>query len=180
MLTTPWDRLIPLDTSSTLCELIKLIHSWLSLDQPWIFSTLFIWMMSWRYTWMITQSSSSRHACNELNSHMTNLWIITPWSPHKLLETNTWTSRNAYGQILQILFGSPSVESINLGWILYPRKLLRSPTLVGYHVPMAIISTLEPFPTCIVTSSLANLCLICSPRFSYKCEQPNRYQIPKH
>ena len=27
----------------------------------------------------------------------------------------------------------PCVESINLGWILYPRKLLRSPILVGYQ-----------------------------------------------
>ena len=48
MLTIPWDHLIPLGTSSTLCELINLIHSWHSLDQPWIFATLFIWMMSWR------------------------------------------------------------------------------------------------------------------------------------
>ena len=28
---------------------------------------------------------------------------------------------------------SPCVESTNLGWILYPRKLLRSPILVGYQ-----------------------------------------------
>ena len=34
---------------------------------------------------------------------------------------------------LRIFFGSPCVESINLGWILYPWKLLRSPTLVGYQ-----------------------------------------------
>ena len=34
---------------------------------------------------------------------------------------------------LRIFFGSPYVESINLGWILYPRKLLRSPILVGYQ-----------------------------------------------
>ena len=47
-ITIPWDHLIPLGTSSMLCELINLIHSWLSLDQPWIFATLFIWMMSWR------------------------------------------------------------------------------------------------------------------------------------
>ena len=34
---------------------------------------------------------------------------------------------------LRIFFGSPCVESINLGWILYPRKLLWSPILVGYQ-----------------------------------------------
>ena len=42
------DHLIPLGTSSTLCELINLIHSWLNLDQSWIFPILFIWMMSRR------------------------------------------------------------------------------------------------------------------------------------
>ena len=35
---------------------------------------------------------------------------------------------------MRIFFGSPCVESINLGWILYPRKLLRSPILVGHHL----------------------------------------------
>ena len=34
---------------------------------------------------------------------------------------------------MRIFFGSPCVESTNLGWILYPRKLLRSPILVGYQ-----------------------------------------------
>ena len=36
---------------------------------------------------------------------------------------------------MRIFFGSPCVESINFGWILYPRKLLRSPILVGYQWP---------------------------------------------
>ena len=35
-----------------------------------------------------------------------------------ILESNLWL---------------PCVESINFGWIIYPRKLLRSPILVGYH-----------------------------------------------
>ena len=34
---------------------------------------------------------------------------------------------------LLIFFGSPCVESINLGWTLYPQKLLRSSILVGYQ-----------------------------------------------
>ena len=33
--------------------------------------------------------------------------------------------------ILENILWLPCVESINLGWILYPRKLLRSPILVG-------------------------------------------------
>ena len=37
--------------------------------------------------------------------------------------TNTW----------EYSLASPCVESINLGWILYPRKLLQSPILVGYQ-----------------------------------------------
>jgi hypothetical protein len=53
MLTIPWDHLIPLGTSSMLC----------------VISSLFIKMMSWRYTWVFTQSSSSRHASNKLNTH---------------------------------------------------------------------------------------------------------------
>ena len=35
--------------------------------------------------------------------------------------------------ILENIFWLPCVESINLGWILYPWKLLRSPILVGYQ-----------------------------------------------
>jgi hypothetical protein len=42
-----------------------------------------IMMMSWRCTWELTPSYSSRHTLYRLNSLMTNLWIthsITPWS----------------------------------------------------------------------------------------------------
>ena len=35
--------------------------------------------------------------------------------------------------ILENILCSPCVKSINLGWILYPRKLLWSPILVGYQ-----------------------------------------------
>ena len=35
--------------------------------------------------------------------------------------------------ILENILWLPCVESINLGWILYPRKLLWSPILVGYQ-----------------------------------------------
>ena len=37
--------------------------------------------------------------------------------------------------ILENILWLPFFESINLGWILYPRKLLQSPILVGYHLP---------------------------------------------
>jgi hypothetical protein len=42
-----------------------------------------IMMMSWRYTWELTQSYSSRHTQYRLKSLMTNIRItpwITPWS----------------------------------------------------------------------------------------------------
>jgi hypothetical protein len=49
--------------------------------------------------------------------------------------------------ILENILCLPFVESINLGWILYPRKLLRSPILVGYHIaiPRYIVMQLPPF-----------------------------------
>ena len=37
---------------------------------------------------------------------------------------------------LRVFFGSPCVESINLGWILYPWKLLWSPILVGHQLAL--------------------------------------------
>ena len=40
---------------------------------------------------------------------------------------------NSAANTWEYFFGSPCVESINLGWILYPRKLLWSPILVGYQ-----------------------------------------------
>jgi hypothetical protein len=71
-----------------------------------------IMMMSWRFTWEITQSYSSRHTWYRLNTLMTNLWItpwIIPWSSHNLLYfhllTNlkpTYGSSIVYGQVLQI------------------------------------------------------------------------------
>ena len=40
---------------------------------------------------------------------------------------------NSTANTWEYSLASPWVESINLGWILYPRKLLRSPILVGYQ-----------------------------------------------
>ena len=40
---------------------------------------------------------------------------------------------NSTANTWEYSFASPWVESINLGWILYPRKLLRSPILVDHH-----------------------------------------------
>jgi hypothetical protein len=54
----------------------------------WINSSFSIMMMSWRYTWDLTQSYSSRHTRYRLNPLMTNLRItpwITPWSSHNIL-----------------------------------------------------------------------------------------------
>ena len=41
---------------------------------------------------------------------------------------------NSTANTWEYSLASPWVESINLGWILYPQKLLRSPILVGYHL----------------------------------------------
>ena len=40
---------------------------------------------------------------------------------------------NSTANTWEYYLASPRVESINLGWILYPQKLLRSPILVGYQ-----------------------------------------------
>jgi hypothetical protein len=71
-----------------------------------------IMMVSWRYTWELTQSYSSRHTRYRLNSLMTNLQItpwITPWSLHNLLHCLLFTTLNliygssiVYGQVLHI------------------------------------------------------------------------------
>ena len=53
----------------------------------------------------------------------------------QILSFQVWLNWQLNCLYLRIFFGSPCVESINLGWILYPRKLLRSPILVGYQVP---------------------------------------------
>ena len=42
---------------------------------------------------------------------------------------------NSTANTREYSLASPFVESTNLGWILYPRKLLRSPILVGYQSP---------------------------------------------
>ena len=41
----------------------------------------------------------------------------------------------------------PCVESIKLGWMLYPRKLLRSPILVGYHLAKPCRDCSSPTPS---------------------------------
>ena len=59
---------------------------------------------------------------------------------------------------LQICFGSPCVESINLVWILYPRKLLRSPILVGYQRHTNDLARYHPHVVVTITncSNIAN------------------------
>ena len=51
----------------------------------------------------------------------------------QILSFQVWLNWQLSCQYLRIFFDSPCVESINLGWILYPRKLLWSPILVGYQ-----------------------------------------------
>ena len=75
MLTIP-DHLISLGVSSTLCVMINLNHS--------------LYLVS------INLDSFQIYDKSSDNS------LIPPWSTHKLLETNTCTSRNAYGQILTL------------------------------------------------------------------------------
>jgi hypothetical protein len=82
------------------------------LIKPRINSSFSIMMMSWRCTWELTQSYSSRHTWYRLNSIMTNIWItpwITHWSSHNLLYFYLHTtlkptngSRIFYGHVLQI------------------------------------------------------------------------------
>jgi hypothetical protein len=75
-------------------------------------SSFSIMMVSWRYTWELTQSYFSRHTWYMLNFLKTNLWItpwITPWSSHNLLHCLLLTTLNptcgssiVYGQVLHI------------------------------------------------------------------------------
>ena len=71
-------------------------------------SSYFIMLMSWRDTWYVTSSYSSRHTCYRLNHLMTNLWMtlwITHWSSLDLLIstlTPTYGSSIDYGQNLRV------------------------------------------------------------------------------
>ena len=68
--------------------------------------------------------------CSYYQNYHTTLLLITLL---QIINLQVWSNWQLSCEYLQIFFGSPCVESINLGWILYPRKLLRSPTLVSYH-----------------------------------------------
>ena len=59
---------------------LKLMISsgWLILNLHTI-SSFFILLMSWRYTWEITQSSSSRHTYHLI---FVNFFLLQPWSQH--------------------------------------------------------------------------------------------------
>ena len=73
------------------------------------------------------------HYCccyNNYQSYHITVLLITLL---KIINLQVWLHWQLNSECLQIFFCSPCVESINLGWILYPRKLLRSPILVGYQ-----------------------------------------------
>ena len=63
------------------------------------------------------------------NYHITMLLITLL----EIFNLQVWLNWQINCQYLQIFIGSPYFKSINLGWILYPRILLRSPILVGYQ-----------------------------------------------
>ena len=63
-------------------------------------------------------------------NYHTTLLLITLL---QIINLQVWLNWQLSCKYLQIFFGSPCVESTNLDWILYPRKLLRSPILVGYQ-----------------------------------------------
>ena len=50
-----------------------------------------------------------------------------------IINLQVWLNWQLSCQYMQIFSGSPCVKYINLGWILYPQKLLRSSILVGYQ-----------------------------------------------
>ena len=68
--------------------------------------------------------------CYYYQNYHTTLLLITLM---QIINLQVWLNWQLSCWYLQVFFGSPCVESINLGWILYPRKLLRSPILVGYQ-----------------------------------------------
>jgi hypothetical protein len=108
--TYPWSQ-YRLQASSICSLLDSNLNLRFDLINPRINSSFSIMMMSWRCTWELTQSYSSRHTWYRLNSIMTNLRItpwITPWSSHNLLYfylittlEPTYGSSIVYGQILQ-------------------------------------------------------------------------------
>ena len=68
--------------------------------------------------------------CHYYQNYHTTLLLITLL---QIINLQVWLNWQLSCYYLQIFFGSPCVESINLGWILHPRKLLRSHILVDYQ-----------------------------------------------
>jgi hypothetical protein len=109
--TYPWSQYI-WQASSIWSLLDSILNLHFGLINSRITSSFSTMMMSWIYTWEITQSYSSRHTWYRLNSLMTNIWItpwITPWSSHNLLYfylhstlKPTYGSSIIYEQVLQI------------------------------------------------------------------------------
>ena len=75
-----------------------------------------------------THGACNNTTCMNMTKHM----MIWQDATRKRM---TWQRRRVTGRHLaQRSRGiKPCVESIYLGWILYPRKLLRSPILLGYQ-----------------------------------------------
>ena len=69
-------------------------------------------------------------SCYYYQNYHTTLLLITLL---QIINLRVWLNRQLSCLYFQIFFGSPCVKSINLGSILYPQKLLRSPILVDYQ-----------------------------------------------
>ena len=64
---------------------------------------------------------------------VTTTIILLCYTLLQILSFQVWLNWQLSCLYLSIFFVSPCVKSINLGWILYPRKLLRSLIPVGYQ-----------------------------------------------
>ena len=108
-----------------------IIHHWS------IAYELFIYCSSLIYFSVATVTTTTK-----TQKHLSLLLLLLPLLSYyfatKYFAVDIKSSRcgwidNSAANTWEYSLAPPCVESINLGWILYPRKLLRSPILVGYQ-----------------------------------------------
>ena len=102
--------------------------------------------------------------CHYYQNYQTTLLLITLL---QIINLQVWLNWQLSCKYLQIFFGSPCVESTNLGWILYPRKLLRSPILVGYQdlYLAPLLGSIAIFVESLIILFLWRIWRILSPRY---------------
>jgi hypothetical protein len=103
--------------------------SWICSSQPCIIFSFFIMMMSWRYTWALTQSSSLRDTSHDQSSdhslNSTMVFIFQSWGGLSI----------AYGQIFQL--------KLNANIYPYGLLLISKPHMVApcsFNVPVRCIT----------------------------------------